>query len=743
VSKLNKILKSYPRLLIYLFVIILFNILLLFLPLFNVYGFEFAFANSILLVFLSGIYTIKTFRYAKKSSLKISLFNYYKFPFFLFLIFPIIISISHSILTIFCSLKYGTLFYLVITFPSIIIGSALGIFSVFICKRFRVLFFILITIAILLIPFFEFYFNPQVYFFNPIFGYFPGTIYDEGIKISGKLVAYRLINIIYFSAISITCYYSLKKRLQIPKNVLATLILFTAAVFIYLSPVLGYSTTNTSLRNTLSKKIETPHFTIYVNPDYDDNFAKLISLEHEFYFSQLSEFFNKEPENKINSYVFASSEQKGNLFGSANADVAKPWLGQIYVSIESYKQTLKHEIAHIFSANFGTGIFKVADNYNPALIEGVAVAADPVFDNNTIDYMAALAYENGYQVNLAYIFKGFNFFNKVSSISYIYSGSFTKYLIKNFGIEKFKKFYSDMDFTRYYKIKIDSVIQKYIEYIKTFDLKYRKAKADYYFGRQTIFQKICPRYIADRLENGWDAYSSNDYDESTIIFKEILNTAPVYSAVIGLSSSLKEKNNLGAAIDTLRNSLRKFPNTAYYYNIQFRLADYYAISGKINIADSLYKDLVVENPNRNLSNLAKFRIDLIKNNQSLVDYITGTESQKLGIIKVINNNGYVYSSIPFYINLAELTKVDYNSFITGFENFTVSDLESSFAVFNLSQFMMKKLDFKNARKMASLALRYKEDRNFYVIAKNNFVKANWFYYNADKIFSTLIITNLN
>jgi hypothetical protein len=73
------------------------------------------------------------------------------------------------------------------------------------------------------------------------------------------------------------------------------------------------------------------------------------------------------------------------------------------------------------------------------LIEGIAMAADPQYGENNIDFMAALAYNNGYKADLNRIYSHYNFFSQNSSLSYIYAGSFTKYLIDTYGIEKFKK----------------------------------------------------------------------------------------------------------------------------------------------------------------------------------------------------------------------------------------------------------------------------------------------------------------
>ena len=73
---------------------------------------------------------------------------------------------------------------------------------------------------------------------------------------------------------------------------------------------------------------------------------------------------------------------------------------------------MKHEIAHCFTREFGSYIFKIADNFNPSLIEGVAMAADPVYDGFDLDYMAALAFNNDFKLNVNALFTFFNFFKQ-------------------------------------------------------------------------------------------------------------------------------------------------------------------------------------------------------------------------------------------------------------------------------------------------------------------------------------------
>ncbi len=738
-SDFRETLKKNNCLAFYLAVIFLFNILFLFFPLLNVFGFEFSFINSVLMVFISGIYTIKLFlrhpEFLKNIDLTIKKLL---LAFSAFLIIPVLVFLIHSFLTIICSLGDGFLFYLVITIPSVFIGSGLGLFTFAYFKKYCVISFIVIVILIISIALLEFYFNPQVYFFNPVFGYFPGTIYDEGIKISEKLIIYRIINLLFFAGLFFFIFRLMKEeQLRFKKQLLLTTII-VAGLFIFFSPQFGFSTTNQKLRQELKKHFETEHFQIYYAAEIPDQLAEKITVEHEYYFYQLRNFFGLTPKHKIISYVFYSNDQKGKLFGSANADVSKPWLHQIYISADSYVQTLKHELAHVFTAGFGTGIFKVADGLNPALIEGAAVAADPVYDDNTIHFMAALAYKNNYKINVERLFKGLNFFSKVSSLSYIYAGSFSKFLIDKYGIEKFEKFYSDMDFSAIYNLPIGQVVDEYYNFLDSVKVGQNIDKANYYFGRQTIFQKVCPRYVAERLKIAGDYFSKKKYIEAKKNFEEILKTTNSYSALAGISTVLVKTGRKSEAIKLLKDSISGYKNTAYYYNLELLSADLEAENSNYNSADSVYEKLVVQNPNRVLFNLAELRLNLLKDTLIIKKYLTGSDSTKFAILKNLNAKNYVYCSFPALINLSQITKADNKDFFSLFDKiFRVTDYESSYAVYKLSQFMMDNMNLIKARELAALSLQYQGDENFSEILKANFKKADWLYYKADSILLSL------
>jgi len=720
-------------LIIYLLIIFLFNILLINFPLLNVFGYEFSVFNSVLLTFISGFYIISLSKRKEENVFK-------KFPqklilpSLLFLIIPFLVSVINSFFTGFCSFSDGLLFYIVITFPSVIIGFACGLVSFFFFKRFRRILFFLLIIFILLIALGEFYFNPQVYFYNPVLGYLPGTIYDEGISIDLKLILYRLLNLLFFGGLLTGLIFHLSGKIRINKIFFLLYSIIISFTFIYFSSSFGFSTTFGKLKSELNNHVSTEHFDIYFDHEVNDEFIKLIVLHHEYFYSELKKYLSTTPKERIQSFIFNDPQQKKELFGSANADVAKPWLYSTFTTYDNYNSSLKHEIAHCFTAEFGEGPFKIADMINPFLIEGIASASAPFYDENDIDFLASVAYKNEYKINIEKMYDFSSFFIQASSLSYIYAGSFTNFLADNYGIEKFKLLYTDLDFKKIYHKSIKELEKEYLAYLNKFDTDDKEVKANYYFGRKSIFYKVCPRFIADRLEKAWGHFQKGEYKKAEEVFKYTLERAETYSAVIGLANTLAEMNLHDSSIAIIKKYLHNFDKTAYYYNLEFNLADLYAEKGNIENADSIYKKLFNQNPNTTIYYLVDLRSVLLNKENLLKDYLSGSNKEKFSLLKDLNKKNYIYSSVPVMVDLAKFLDEDYWTFIKQFDKtLFVNNYLSAYGIFRLSEYMCENLDFNRARKMAALSLRLKDDYSLNLLLKENYKKLNWFYHNSEMV----------
>ena len=256
--------------------------------------------------------------------------------------------------------------------------------------------------------------------------------------------------------------------------------------------------------------------------------------------------------------------------------------------------------------------------------------------------------------------------------------------------------------------------------------------ADYYFGRLSIIQKVCPRYIADRLAIAYKKLNENKLAESERLFLEINNKSINYSAIIGLSEVYLRQNKIVKAIELSKAHIEKFNRTPYYYNLIFRIADLYSYSNNLDFASIYYQKLVFENPNYDLYYLSRTRLSLLKRNY-LEEYLEGDDSTRYNLILNLNENNYNYNTIPVLLSLSKRLENNYNSELKNFnKTFIVDNLESSYAAFKLSEFMLASGDYANGRKYAALSLRYKFNNPFYLAMTDNFNRASWLYFNAQK-----------
>jgi hypothetical protein len=622
----------------------------------------------------------------------------------------------------------------VITLPSVLIGSAFGLLSFYISFKYSYIILILLLCITAFIPVVEIYYYPQIYFYNPLVGFFPGTIYDERLSVTFRLVIYRLINIIFFLLVIYSINRILNQAFRINKFLFLGLVSVIVIIFLLCSPFFGFSTTKNRIESSLKGKCYTEHFEIIYDTSVDPVYLRNVIVNHEFYYFELKKFFLDEPPGKITSFIFKDNRQKGELFGSENADVAKPWLYQIYTTAGNYDNTLKHEIAHIFSASFGTGPFKIAYNFNPAMIEGIAEAAAPLFNTWYIDQIASIAYNNNYQFSIENLYSGLNFFGQTSGLSYVYAGSFSNYLINRYGIIKFKEWYIGKSFSELYGSGLTEIASKYYEYLQQLGFTNKQYTAQYYFGKKTIFSKFCPRYIANQLESGWNNFNNNNFTEAEKIFNHINSITQNYSALYGLILAKVELKKEKEALSILEKEISKYKNTSYYFSLELLRGDLFIRNKKYQKAKEQYFQLNYQDPDVIYNYLSKLRLNLSLNDSLIYNYITGVDSAKFEILVKYNLNSYDYASFPVMIDLAVSLHKPYKEVLSLFEkDITVNDIYSSYGAYYLSRYMIENLDYVKGKELAALSVKYKNEDGIRIFLRSNLVRTDWVHSNYEKI----------
>jgi len=685
------------------------NIFLVSLPLMDVAGYEISAVNSFILFILAGIISISSQKKNYQKPLKV-IKN--KLPEFLILfIIPLTISLFTNVFISDCPVSDYALFYFTGTFPAIMFGIICGLSACEINLKRAYLLFSIIFVLLFILGISEIYFNPQIYLYEPFTGYYPGNIYDEDIRVNFKIVSYRLINISFW----IILFYIIQKfdlKISILRKVGFVLFcLVIIAAFSFLKPFLGYSSTNSSIYNELKGKTETSHFIIYYPKDEPQKKIEYLKLQSEYYFERISGKLKIDFTEKITIFLFKNREQKKELFGAGNADVAKTWLKQIYVDAGSFTHTLQHEIVHIIATEWGTSPFYIAGKLNFGLTEGLAVAVDNNFDEKDPDYLASVGIQSGYKPDFRSIFNNLSFFSNSSTLSYIYAGSFTKFLLSKYGAEKIKIIYKTGDFTETLNVSFDDLQKDYEKYLSGKGFTADKKEAEVYFTGKSLFKKFCPRLVSKKMSEAAQYVSLKDYKSAKKTYKMIYEKTGSFPSFRGFIYNCLFTGDYNEALDSISKSQEKFQNSVYYDVLESYKGDLFALKGNPSKADSIYKNSVNEVYYSLKDNLQKKILIQGKDYLLLQKYILGTSAERLSIFEKINSDTLRYFTISEIIRLNKNLKNDYLHFIKMFDTVNLNNKNWSQPVYELSVYAKEEGDYNRSIRFAEAALKLSDKVN--------------------------------
>ncbi len=499
-------------------VIVLASIVLTFYPLIGVLGFEFAAISSVILSFLSVFISS-----ALMSSADIGgrgnkgLSNTVGSIFIINLLLlatAFTIGLLSSLFKSDCFIKEGSVFFLLIPAVAVFFSAAIGMLSGYIFGRIGIVFGLIIIFLIALYGLLKLYYGISIFVYNPIFGFFPGPLYDEAIPITSALIISR----IYIVLLGTLLLFVLRIIVGIRQSSIS---LWDPLVFIVLAasiilikinePQIGISYKRSYItENILSDSLETENFVIYFAPGTKEaKNIEFIASDHQWRYKQIKDYLGVDSSEKIKSYIYPDIETRKKVIGAGETTIANPVHGEIHLIYDTFPHPiLKHELVHVMSGEFGNDVLKISPKIG--LLEGIAVAADWRGQKFTPHQWSKAIVEMGIAPEISDI-AGFGFWYAPSEISYTMMGSFSRYLIDTYGIEDYKKAYKTGDFSVYGK-PLDELSGEWLEYLSTIDIPPEtKAIAEARFSRPSIFQATCPRKIAELKNSAYKEFMDDDY----------------------------------------------------------------------------------------------------------------------------------------------------------------------------------------------------------------------------------------
>jgi hypothetical protein len=434
------------------------------------------------------------------------------------LLAPLLLSLLNALRVRNCNLGAGFAFFALLPMGTAIFAAPAGALAGFWVRRGgRVLAYALPLLSIVW-TLWRLYVDPPVFAFDPFGGYFPGPIYDEAMRPPERLLLFRAANLVWIgAAVAITAAWVRWRRGPGRGRWLAAclaLVLTAGGVALFAARgPLRFHLTRGGLRAELRRETRSPHFVAHSDPRGDGTAEDraLVMRDLEFRYQQLERVLGAAPAGPVDVYVFPSSASKKELVGAAGTLYAKPWTREIFVQVDRFPaRRLRHELAHVFAGAFGDRVFGVSLAWRlpvprlaSGLVEGLAEAADygDPDGRSTVHQEARGMMAAGLAPPLAKVV-GAGFTTLAGARAYTIAGSFTHYLLRTYGAERLRAAYrSGGDFQTVYGKSLAALEAGWRAFLETQPLdEQEKARAQERFRHPAIFQKVCARDLAARVQ---------------------------------------------------------------------------------------------------------------------------------------------------------------------------------------------------------------------------------------------------
>jgi len=287
---------------------------------------------------------------------------------------------------------------------------------------------------------------------------------------------------------------------------------------------------------------------------------------------QLSRALRVRPIRKIHTFLYASAEQKGRLIGAAGTNIAKPWLWQLHINLVDVDASLKHELVHVFAADFGFPLIRVG--INSGLIEGLAVAVERTEHEEPVHRLAALVVQNELAPDVESLFSLTGFMKAPAGVSYVVAGSFCRYLIDRYGIRRFKMLYRTGEFTILYGKPLPMLVKEWQRFLAGFHFNGGdRAKAEYLFKRRSIFGKECARVIANVNKETRELLAQRRYEEALASADRSLGHTLSVDATFQKTTALLRLGRYSEAVKFAESNLADSTTSASFLTLRVLLGD--------------------------------------------------------------------------------------------------------------------------------------------------------------------------
>ena len=365
---------------------------------------------------------------------------------------------------------------------------------------------------------------PPLVAFGQFFGYFAGSIYDEAIDVMKALLMFRA-----GTAILLVCMFAaqMPKAGMVRRFVLPAIgLVFACGLHVWLSSAgflmpMGRAAVSEALWVTVAP--ENGAFRVHFIPKSKSRAAldaqkARVLRDYSRDYAYLAKFFEARPDapEGIDIWLYPTAEDKGKYIGAERTSFARIWKNELHLVETPPDSTLaRHEMAHLFAGAFGVGPLKVAGGYYfPAIgwIEGLAMAAEwPVQTYDLHTWSEAILSRQDVFGEITAQGLTYGFWGMPSRVAYTLAGSWVRFLIDEYGIDRVKKLSQGMpgDFREIVGVPVNDAFDEWKARLRAHHRSdHARQIVTLKFGATSIWSRHCARARASR-DAHWSACLSD------------------------------------------------------------------------------------------------------------------------------------------------------------------------------------------------------------------------------------------
>jgi hypothetical protein len=334
---------------------------------------------------------------------------------------------------------------------------------------------------------FSFFRSPAVTYRNPLFGWWPGPVYESAIDIGPDVF-------LYFGGVALLgaaflFWHKTGKKGITARQAILYFVLGTGSLLWVASP--SQPEFDKRFTRALFAGEIVLHSTDLIQESDLDRYGVLADLHVRSLRRFIPEKGRPEP---VHVYLYADAWEKRAFTGAFETSFVPVWLArpQVHITRDDFRTTIRHELVHALLKPYGNRLFGAS--WNGALIEGAAVALAPERSERfTIDELV----RNGNRPpeTVASLFNVWSFYTGRAGVGYTMSGSFLRWLMQTHGMPRFLEAYAKGNLEKTYNMPADSLIsgwKRSLHQLKPDSMAGIQVAALY--NQVSLFEQGCPRY---------------------------------------------------------------------------------------------------------------------------------------------------------------------------------------------------------------------------------------------------------